>query len=66
MLRNAIGAGGSSIRDYRDGRGTPGGFQRQIQVYGKAGTPCVTCGTRVRRLLVAQRSTHFCPRCQRR
>ena len=66
VLRDAIGAGGSSIRDYRDGRGAPGGFQRQIQVYGKAGTPCVTCGTRVRRLLVAQRSTHFCPRCQRR
>ncbi len=66
VLRNAIGAGGSSIRAYRDGRGTPGAFHRQIQVYGKAGTPCVTCGTRVRRLLVAQRRTHFCPRCQRR
>ena len=66
VLRDAIGAGGSSIRDYRDSRGAPGAFQRQIQVYGKAGAPCVTCGTRVRRLLVAQRSTHFCPRCQRR
>ncbi len=37
VLRNAIGAGGSSIRAYRDGRGTPGAFHRQIQVYGKAG-----------------------------
>ena len=56
VLRNAIG-----------GRlQHPGAFHRQIQVYGKAGTPCVTCGTRVRRLLVAQRRTHFCPRCQRR
>ena len=66
VLRNAIGAGGSSIRDYRDGRGAQGAFQRQIRVYGKAGAPCGTCGTCVRRLLVAQRSTHFCPRCQRR
>ena len=66
VLQDAIDAGGSSIRDYRDSRGEPGGFQRQIQVYGRAGDPCVTCGTTVRRLLVAQRSTHFCPRCQRR
>lgn len=66
VLRSAIRAGGSSIRDYHDGRGAAGGFQRQIQVYGKAGAPCADCGTRVRRLLVAQRATHFCPRCQRR
>ena len=66
VLRAAIVAGGSSIRDYRDSRGEPGAFQHEIQIYGKAGTPCVTCGTRVRRFLVAQRSTHFCPRCQRR
>ena len=66
VLRNAIDAGGTSIRDYRDSRGAPGDFQRQIRIYGKAGAPCVTCGTRVRRVLVAQRATHFCPRCQRR
>ena len=66
VLRNAIAAGGTSIRDYRDSRGEQGDFQRQIRIYGKAGTPCVNCGTRVRRVLVAQRSTHFCPRCQRR
>ncbi len=66
VLRSAIGAGGTSIRDYRDSRGEPGGFQRQIRIYGKAGEPCPTCGARVRRVVVAQRSTHFCPRCQRR
>ena len=66
VLRTAIAAGGTTIRDYRDSRGAPGSFQRQIAIYGKAGTPCVTCGTRVRRVLVVQRSTHFCPRCQRR
>ena len=66
VLRNAIAAGGTSIRDYRDSRGEQGDFQRQIQIYGRAGEPCVACGTSVRRVLVAQRSTHFCPRCQRR
>ena len=66
VLREAIDAGGTSIRDYRDGRGARGGFQRQIRIYGRTGEPCVNCGTRVRRVVVAQRSTHFCPRCQRR
>ncbi len=66
VLRDAIAAGGASIRDYRDSRGEQGEFQRQIQIYGRAGEPCVTCATQVRRVLVAQRSTHFCPRCQRR
>ena len=66
MLRDAIDAGGTSIRDYRDSRGEPGAFQRQIEVYGRVGEPCVTCGTALRRVVVAQRSTHFCPRCQRR
>ena len=66
VLRNAIDAGGTSIRDYRDSRGAQGDFQRQIRIYGRGGEPCVNCGTRVRRVLVAQRSTHYCPRCQRR
>ena len=66
VLRHAIEAGGTSIRDYRDSRGAQGAFQRQIRIYGKADMPCVNCGTPVRRVLVAQRSTHFCPRCQRR
>ena len=66
VLRDAIDARGTSIRDYRDSRGEPGAFQRQIRIYGRAGAPCISCGTHVRRVLVAQRSTHFCPRCQRR
>ena len=66
VLRSAIAAGGASINNYVDSRGAQGGFQRLVQVYGKTGAPCVTCGTPVRRVLVAQRSTHFCPRCQRR
>jgi len=66
VLHDAIDAGGTSIRDYRDSRGAKGGFQKQIRIYGRDGDPCVSCGTRVRRVVVAQRSTHFCPRCQRR
>ena len=66
VLRDAIDAGGASIRDYRDGRGAEGAFQRQLRVYGRDGRPCLTCGTRLRRILVAQRGTHYCPRCQRR
>ena len=66
VLRSAIGAGGTSIRNYRDSRGAPGGFQHEIRIYGKAGAQCPTCSARVRRVVVAQRSTHFCPRCQRR
>ena len=66
VLRDAIAAGGTSIRDYRDSRGVEGGFQRRIRIYGRDGEPCVNCGTRVRRVVVAQRGTHFCPRCQRR
>ncbi len=66
VLRDAIDAGGTSINNYVDSNGTQGYFQLQTQVYGKTGRPCSECGTPVRRILVAQRSTHFCPRCQRR
>ena len=65
VLREAIDAGGTSIRDYRDSRGEPGAFQRRIRIYGRTGAPCARCGSPVRRVLVAQRGTHFCPRCQR-
>ena len=65
VLSDAIAAGGSSIRDYRNSRGAAGSFQRELRIYGRAGEPCGACGARVRRVLVAQRSTHFCPRCQR-
>ena len=66
VLLDAIAAGGTSISNYVDSTGSQGYFQLQTRVYGKTGKPCCTCGTPVRRILVAQRSTHFCPRCQRR
>jgi formamidopyrimidine-DNA glycosylase len=66
VLREAIDAGGSSISDYVDARGRQGFFQFSHRVYQRAGEPCVSCGTPIRRLVITQRSSHFCPRCQRR
>jgi formamidopyrimidine-DNA glycosylase len=66
VLTEAIAAGGSSISDYVDAEGRKGFFQFSHRVYQRTGEPCVTCGTAVRRVIVAQRSSHFCPKCQRR
>jgi formamidopyrimidine-DNA glycosylase len=66
VLREAIDAGGSSISDYVDAQGRKGFFQFSHRVYQRAGEPCVSCGTTIRRLVITQRSSHFCPRCQRR
>ena len=64
-LRLAIEHRGSSISDYVDAAGERGSFQLLHHVYGKAGQPCPECGTPIRRILLAQRGTHYCPRCQR-
>jgi formamidopyrimidine-DNA glycosylase len=66
VLTEAIAAGGSSISDYVDAEGRKGFFQIQHRVYQHTGDPCFTCGTKIRRALVAQRSSHFCPKCQKR
>ncbi|MCA9752540.1 MAG: hypothetical protein KC591_10140, partial [Gemmatimonadetes bacterium] len=66
VLRSAIRAGGSTLRDYRTAEGGDGGFQRRHRVYGREGLPCPRCGTAIRRSLAAGRSSHHCPRCQRR
>jgi formamidopyrimidine-DNA glycosylase len=65
VLREAIGLRGSSISDYVDSLGTRGKYQRQHQAYGLEGKPCTRCGQRIRRIIVAGRSSFFCPRCQR-
>ena len=64
-LHLAVEHRGSSISNYVDSAGNAGDFQQHHQVYGKAGKPCPSCGTAVRRIVVAQRGTHYCPRCQR-
>ena len=65
ILENAVLHKGSSISDYVDSSGTKGSFQQHHNVYGRAGEPCPRCGTPIRRIVLAQRGTHFCPRCQR-
>ena len=66
VLTEAIAAGGSSISDYVDAQGRKGFFQFSHRVYQRTGEPCLVCGTPIRRVLVAQRSSHFCPQCQKR
>ena len=66
VLSEAIEAGGSSISDYVDAEGRKGFFQFSHRVYQRTGEPCVKCGTKIRRVVVTQRSSHFCPKCQRR
>jgi formamidopyrimidine-DNA glycosylase len=65
VLRDAVAAGGSSISDYVDADGRPGDFQVRHQVYGREGEPCPRCGAPIRRIVVNQRGTHYCPRCQK-
>lgn len=66
VLTEAIAAGGSSISDYVDAEGRQGFFQVSHRVYQRTGEPCLTCQTAIRRTVVTQRSSHFCPVCQRR
>lgn len=65
VLREAIAGGGSSISDYVDTEGRRGAFQQSHQVYGREGEACVVCQTPIVRIVVGQRGTHFCPKCQR-
>lgn len=65
-LEEALALGGSTLRDFRDAHGMEGQFQLQAQVYGRAGEACRGCGLPVRRIVQGQRSTFFCPRCQKR
>ncbi|MDO9313153.1 MAG: bifunctional DNA-formamidopyrimidine glycosylase/DNA-(apurinic or apyrimidinic site) lyase [Burkholderiaceae bacterium] len=65
-LQEALALGGSTLRDFRDAHGMAGQFQLQAHVYGRAGGPCHVCATPVRRIVQGQRSTFFCPSCQKR
>jgi len=64
ILRQAIARGGSTIRDYRDGSGNPGSFQRRHKVYGRADQPCTRCGGPLLGTQIAQRTTVLCSVCQ--
>jgi formamidopyrimidine-DNA glycosylase len=65
VLREAIALGGSSINDYVDADGEEGFFQLQHRVYGREGDPCLVCGTPVKRIVIAGRSSHYCSHCQK-
>jgi len=66
VLAEAIAAGGTTLRDFRDQGGRPGYFARQLQVYGREGEACPRCGKPIRQRRLGQRSTFYCPACQRR
>lgn len=65
ILAYAIDRGGTTLRDFISPDGLPGYFEQELFVYGRAGEPCRTCGTTIKVITLGQRSTFFCPRCQR-
>ncbi|MGE5083621.1 MAG: bifunctional DNA-formamidopyrimidine glycosylase/DNA-(apurinic or apyrimidinic site) lyase [Acidobacteriota bacterium] len=65
VLSEAIALGGSSISDYVDADGEEGFFQLQHRVYGREGEPCRVCKTPIKRVVIAGRSSHYCPTCQK-
>jgi formamidopyrimidine-DNA glycosylase len=66
VLGEAIAAGGSTLRDFRNAHGEVGQYQGQARVYGRAGEACVRCGGTIRRVVQGQRATYFCAGCQHR
>jgi formamidopyrimidine-DNA glycosylase len=65
VLKEAIELGGSSISDYVNSEGEEGFFQLQHRVYGREGEFCLVCRTPIKRVVIAGRSSHYCPECQR-
>lgn len=65
VLGQAIARGGSTLRDFCGSTGEPGHFLLDAAVYGREGRPCLVCGTPIRHIRQGQRSSYFCPTCQR-
>jgi formamidopyrimidine-DNA glycosylase len=65
VLRQAISKGGTTLRDYLGADGAPGYFRQRLYVYERRGRPCRRCGTPVRAMTQGQRSTYYCPICQK-
>lgn len=65
VLADAIEQGGTTLRDFVGGDGKPGYFAQKLNVYGKEGESCPACGTVIRQIVLGQRSTYYCPHCQR-
>ena len=64
VLSEAIDAGGTTLRDYAQVSGEPGYFEQSLDVYERAGTACVNCGSPIRRKVIGQRASYYCPQCQ--
>ncbi|HXJ88683.1 MAG TPA: bifunctional DNA-formamidopyrimidine glycosylase/DNA-(apurinic or apyrimidinic site) lyase [Candidatus Binatia bacterium] len=65
VLQEAIAMGGSSVSDYVNADGEEGFFQLQHRVYGREGEPCFVCKAPIKRVVIAGRSSHYCPKCQK-
>jgi formamidopyrimidine-DNA glycosylase len=65
VLQEAVAFGGTTLRDFYGGDGEPGYFGQELRVYDRAGLPCRSCGTAIRQIMQGQRSTYYCPVCQR-
>jgi formamidopyrimidine-DNA glycosylase len=65
VLEAAIEAGGTTFRDFRDSNGEPGYFVQKLDVYDRGGQPCRRCKAPIKRLVIGQRSSFYCPKCQR-
>ena len=65
ILAMAIKVGGTTLRDYVGADGNPGYFKQKLYVYERAGEPCRVCRKQIRQLTQGQRSTYYCPTCQK-
>ena len=65
MLAESIEQGGTTLRDFLNSDGEPGYFSQSLFVYERKGEPCRICSTPIRHAVMGQRSTYWCPKCQR-
>lgn len=66
VLEQSIRMGGTTLRDFVREDGQPGYFKQSLRVYDRAGEPCRVCGTPIEKMVLGQRATYYCPRCQPR
>jgi formamidopyrimidine-DNA glycosylase len=65
VLSRAIEKGGTTLNDFRNAHGEPGFFQAELAVYDRQDKPCIRCGRSVQKLVLGQRSSYYCPECQK-
>ena len=65
ILREAIDGRGTTFRNYRDSEGRPGTFADRLQVYGREGEKCYRCGALIKQVVIGQRASFYCPKCQK-